>query len=126
MRREGRKKTAWLVGRSNFIISPVPVPVHGGAEDDKKENIRREGDILSNAATSMAYNKPRPMMRKRKWGQVVWRQEMKQSGNDKVDRGRSLGESATTTMIGLVDSAAPLAVTDNDAAQCPGGALALP
>ena len=83
MRREGRKRTAWLVGRSNVIFTPVPV--HGGAEDDKKENRRREGDVLSSAATPMAHNKPRPMMRKRKWGQVVWRQEMKQSGNDEVN-----------------------------------------
>mmetsp|Transcript_36013 Transcript_36013/g.86910 ORF Transcript_36013/g.86910 Transcript_36013/m.86910 type:complete len:95 (+) Transcript_36013:781-1065(+) len=87
---------------------------------------RRRTEDGKGMATPMAHNEPRPMMRKRKWGQVVWRQEMKQSGNDKVDRGRSLGESATTTMIGLVDSAAPLAVTDNDAAQCPVGALALP
>jgi len=46
LRREGRKRTAWLVGRSNFIISPVPV--HGGAEDDKKENRRWEGNGHAN------------------------------------------------------------------------------
>ncbi len=109
----GKEKDSMACGRfqfhnytcSSFIITPVPVH-GGGAEDDKKENRRREEDVPSSAATPMAHNKPRPMMRKRKRGQVVWQTET--GDDDEVDRGRSVGGIATTTMIGLVDSALPL------------------
>ena len=57
-----------LVGRSNLIITSIPIIVevhlHVHAwwwRDDKKDNRGWGWNVLSNAATPMAHNKPHPI-----------------------------------------------------------------